>query len=276
VLLSENVRDEEQIIPTLIVANEIGRSVRYWIDAKERIVRDSLSRPPLHGRIGNLHVVKVVDGTLILKREPVFAELVNSSWNADVSGPLTFRWQDRAWLIDRGDQPPYREGVLIRVYPYKRRIEPREITSYYEEVLGAEGKRCGNPRNAIMEYEFTGACLYLLVASGVKYTRSFPPSSLVSSFYEGLAQQFKARLMGRQAGGEMDAKNLIPACVAFFLRASGGMKGRVEIERLLNEHVLCEIGKYLPEGTSAGPNVKLWDKDVKKAQKQIMRMVAVM
>jgi len=39
----------------------------------------------------------------------------------------------------------------------------------------------------------------------------------------------------------MEPDNLIPACVGFFLKASSRMEGRKEVERLLDEHVFCEI-----------------------------------
>jgi hypothetical protein len=270
VLLREDV-DEDQIIPTLIAAHEISHGVHRWVSAKEEIIQDSLSRPP-HTR--NLSVVKVVDGTLVLEREPVLAEFVSSSWSADVSEPLTARWLHRTRLGLRNEQPPYRDGVLIRVYPHKRRIEPVEITSRYEEMLETEGRSWSNPYNALTEYEFTGACLYLLVAPGVKYPIDFPPPSLVKNFWKGLAE-IEKRLMARRGRGGMKAKNLIPACVAFLLIASGGPSSPKEIEQLVHNHVFGEEGEYLLAGTSASPNVQLW-RDVKKVPIRIMRGLATM
>jgi hypothetical protein len=51
-------------------------------------------------------------------------------------------------------------------------------------------------------------------------------------------QEYEDHLVMRQAGREMDPDNLIPASVGFFLKASGRMEGRKEVERLVDEHVL--------------------------------------
>jgi hypothetical protein len=270
VLLSEDIRDEDQIIPTLLAAKRASDQESYWAQAKEKVVRRNLERLP-DRRIDNLRVVGVVDGTLILEWEPVVAKLVSSSLTAKSGEFLTYRWQNRTRLRERGDQPPYRDGIFIRILPYKRRIQSKEVTSHYQQVLEIEGRQYGNPRDAVMEYEFTGTYLELVVAAGVRYSQRFPAPLLVESFYKGLAQQFKTRLAGRQAGPGMEPTNLVPACVAFFLRACGGLSSPKEIEQLLNEHLFGGAEKYL-SGSSASPNAQLW-RDVKVAHRQIMRVL---
>ena len=61
----------------------------------------------------------------------------------------------------------------------------------------------------------------------------------------------------RTAGEPPEAQNLVPACVAFLLRAYG-LEGRKEIHHLLNEHVLCEIGKELQLGYTDNATYTLW------------------
>ena len=146
VLLREHVTDEDQIIPTLMVAHAIDRDAakeRHWAATKKEIIRSNLKRPP---RARNLGVAEVVDGILILKWELIVAQLVwepifsglvwegtsqqleGRSWKMDGSEPLTRRWKSRPpWSRSLTDQArPDRVGILIRVYPYKEKIEAQE------------------------------------------------------------------------------------------------------------------------------------------------------
>jgi hypothetical protein len=288
ILLKEREADEDLIVPTLLAAHEIDRGVQRWLEKREEVLRDNLTYLR-RTKIGdghrqtegprNLRVVKVVDDILILAYEPVSAELVSSFSSAstyDGYESLTLKWKSPFWSETvRRNQHPY-SAVLIRVYPHKKRVKPEEVAVHYENVLAAEGISYASSRNAFVEYDFTGELLYLLVTAGRwrmgKQKPSFPPPRLVGNFYYGLSQEFGERLMTRKAGFLMDADTLVPACIAFFLRASGGFKGRAEIERLLNEHLFDGADKYLP-GTSVGQNVQLW-RDVKKAQRQVMRALA--
>ena len=67
--------------------------------------------------------------------------------------------------------------------------------------------------------------------------------------------------------------NLVPACVAFYLRdeharQGGARRSRAEVHRILNEHVLCAAGRTpLPDDALPGPETnKLWG-DVKNTSK---------
>jgi hypothetical protein len=102
---------------------------------------------------------------------------------------------------------------------------------------------------------------------------AFPPPSLIRTFYRGLMEEFSRRLTTR--GREFEAYNLIPACVAFLLKASGGIKGRKEVHRLLNNFVYCE--KKFPEDGYANTSevVQLWN-DVPKARERLARTLPFM
>jgi len=93
----------------------------------------------------------------------------------------------------------------------------------------------------------------------------FPTTRIVQGFYEMLLGKpsgdgFHKRLATRTRGPAPTADNLIPACVAFYLRNSGRIQSPKEIHRLLNEHVLRETHKkVLPEGDSSSESNQLWE-----------------
>jgi hypothetical protein len=99
---------------------------------------------------------------------------------------------------------------------------------------------------------------------------AFPPPGLVEAVYRGLLKELGKRLTTR--GRQFEAHNLIPACVAFLLRASGGIASRKEVHRLLNDHVFCE--KRLREDGYANTSevVKLWG-DVQLVQERVAPML---
>jgi len=294
VLLREHVTGEDQIILTLAAAYQIDRGMGHWTAAKETVIRRGLKHVPQRfPGSREVRVVKVVSEILLLEWEPIAAELVwdlifsgmvwegassqlvSRSWKEDGSEPLASRWKSRppGWRSMTDQARSDRAGVLIRVYPHKRAIQPKEVAARYQDVLKATELPFGGPRAALVEYEFWNGCLYLLVAAGEQQSRgeiSFPSASFVEIFSHGVLQEFRDRLAARKAGPKMNAEKLIPACVAFFLRASGRMDGRVEIERLLNDHV-HGTEKYLP-GSSVSENVQLW-RDVEKAQRLIVRVL---
>ena len=92
----------------------------------------------------------------------------------------------------------------------------------------------------------------------------FPTPRIVQGFYEMLLGKpsgdgFHKRLATRTRGPAPSADNLISACVAFYLRNNGKIQSRKEIHRLLNEHVLCETHKFIPEVTYAtSESNQLW------------------
>jgi hypothetical protein len=303
ILLKEPITDEDQIVPTLLAAYQVDRGMAHWKDAKETVIRNNLKHvPPRYPGAMKLAVVKVVDGILLLEREPVFAELVQDlivsgmvwdgaasqlvsrSWKEDGSKPLASRWKSRSpsWQSMDGQARSDRTGVLIRVYPYRRAIQPREVASRYQEVLETRRLSYGGARDALIEYEFWNNCLYLLVAAGGQVPRdevSFPSPQLVESFSGGMLQEFSDRLVTRKAGKKTDAENLIPACVAFLLRASHGVESPKKVHQVLNDHILDESWKDLAlwqrlprDGSTNSASRQLWG-NVKKAQKQIMRVL---
>jgi len=73
-------------------------------------------------------------------------------------------------------------------------------------------------------------------------------------------------------GRQFEASNLIPASVAFMLRASGGIQSQKEIHRLLNDQVFGE--KRLDEyGYANTSEVVQLRENVPKAGERIARML---
>jgi hypothetical protein len=250
VLLKDGVTDEDQIISTLTFTHEVYRK-----PAKG-------AKKPSEGRGHLLPTVycgvKVIDGVHIVEREPISAGI----------------------LVQR--RPPDNEsrhiprGILIQVFSHKKVVGPERVASVYKEELAAKGIPCESSRGASIKFEFVGNRLYLTImpAQNASVDRiAFPPPRLVSAFYRGLMEEFSKRLTTR--GREFEAYNLIPACVAFLLRVSGGIKSRKEVHRLLNDFVFCE--KKLPEEGYASTSevVQLWG-DVHKAGERIARTLPFM
>jgi hypothetical protein len=86
------------------------------------------------------------------------------------------------------------------------------------------------------------------------------------------------RLTGRKSGRGWKPETLVPAIVVFYLRTYGGIGGRKEVHRLLNERVLDPARQgdvprmeRLPEvGGSTSASNQLWD-NVRRAPKQLIR-----
>ena len=85
-------------------------------------------------------------------------------------------------------------------------------------------------------------------------------------------------MRGRKSGPGWKPETLIPAIVAFFLRTYGGLVGRKEVYRLLNERVVdparqgnvARLERLLEDGLSTSASNQLW-KNVERAHKQLIR-----
>jgi hypothetical protein len=80
-MLLEVNAGEDQIIPTLALANAIGQDVPHLIAARRRLLKLSEDRQAWNNevdkfvrRYGSLRPVRVVDGILILEKLPVSEE----------------------------------------------------------------------------------------------------------------------------------------------------------------------------------------------------------
>jgi hypothetical protein len=259
VLLEDNA-GENQIIPTLALANHLCHGVPRLVREKESLVdlwgdeqawdqeADSFTR-----RFGGLRPVRATQGVLVLERLPVFVG------------------------IDYAVVAKTPEAVAISVYPHRRLAEAEEVASEYDKALSDAGILCNEQRAGNLSFDFHNRSLVIRVWPGTVVERTtvtegftvprpgwrrdagaFPEPQIVQGFYNMLRHRFARDLATRTTGPVTEADNLVPACVAFFLR-SYGLKGRKEPQKLLNAHVLPNTWKKLPEeGYGSSATKQLW------------------
>jgi hypothetical protein len=247
VLLREGVSDEDQILPTLVFAHEIDRRAA---GGRAATTYENTGLMP-----HEWNTVKTVDGIDILEEEPIRADIL-------VKRPPP----------DKGVET-IRKGVLIQVSFHKKGVEPKRVGSIYAERLTANRMRFGRAPSGVMEYEFVGNRLYLTVKlkkeSAVDES-IFPTPQLVEQFYRGLRKEFRDRLTAH--GRTFEPDNLIPACVAFLLRASGGIRSQKEIHRLLNNQVFGRK-RFDESGYASTSEVVQLRENVPKAGERIARLL---
>jgi hypothetical protein len=247
VLLSEGVSDEDQILPTLVFAHEIDRGAA---GGRAVTTYENTGLMP-----HEWNTVKTVDGIHILAEEPIRADILVKRPPPDKGGEAI----------------PH--GLFLQVSYHKTAVEPEHVASVYAERLAARGMRFGSAPSGVMEYEFVGNRLYLTVQLKKESAVDeliFPSPQLVEQFYRALRKEFRKRLTTH--GRTFEAYNLIPACVAFLLRASGGIGSQKEIHRLLNDQVFGEK-KLREDGYAHTPEVVQLRENVLKAGERIARLL---
>jgi hypothetical protein len=266
-MLLEDGADEDRGFPILSYAGlelRVGGGERAKLRASlaeasvnpgkwERLTRE------LSGKGGRARPVEVVGGVLVLERVPVTVKV----------------WE--------GPEPE----VWIEVMPRSRPASPEEVASLYEQSMREHGLPCYEDCAISLTAFLTEHHLRLIVKPeflGVHMgddppDGSFPSPGLVGDAYEGLIEgNLGERLRGRKRGRGWKPETLVPAIVAFFLRTYGGMVGRKEVHKLLNEHVLDPARRgnlphleRLPEdGSSTSASNQLW-KNVERAHRQLIR-----
>jgi hypothetical protein len=254
-LIKKGVIQEDQILPTLVFWHEIDRG--------------AAGGAPAGSFDGGLpssqawETVERVDDIDILEEVPIRADFLLKV------GPTG----------NKAEGVPHR--VLIQVSFHKKAVEPKRVGAIYAEKLAAKGISFGSVSSGSIDYVFERNRLFLTVGLKKGPTvdgRAFPPPRLVEAFYSELLGDPGQRLTtrGKQfvVNKQLGASNLIPASVAFLLRASGGLQGRKEIHRLLNDQVFGEK-KFDESGyASTSDVVQLW-RDVPKAGTRIARMLPI-
>jgi hypothetical protein len=265
--LIEDSVNEDRVFPTLAYA---GLEVRDS-GGKRAELRVSLAEASgnpeewerltgeLLEKTGRLRPIEVVGGVLVLERVPVSVKV----------------WE--------GPKPE----VWIEVMPRSKPAFPTEVAALYEQTMREHGLPCEEERAISLTSYLTELHLRLIlkpvflgihVGNGPPSGR-FPIPGLVGDFSRGLLEGgLGERLRGRKSGRGWKPETLVPAIVAFFLRTYGGMVGRKEIHKLLNEHVLDPArGGHLPhlqrlpeEGMSTSASNQLW-KNAERAHKQLIR-----
>jgi hypothetical protein len=267
-VLLEDGADEDRVFPTLAWAGlEVRDSGGKRAEVREALAEASgnpeecerLTRDLLEGT-GRISPIEVVGGVLVLERVPVAVKV----------------WE--------GPEPE----VWIEVMPRSKLASPAEVASAYEQTMKERELRCDEERVISLTAFLTEHHLRLIIRPmfmGIHMGDGppdglFPSPGLVGNTSRGLLEGggLGEHLRGRNSGRGWKPETLVPAIVAFFLRTYGGMVGRKEVHKLINERVLDPARKgnvphlqRLPEeGMSASVSNQLWE-NAKRAHKQLIR-----
>ena len=266
-MLVEDEANEDRVFPTLAWAGlEVkdggGKRAKLRASLTEASVNPGeweLLTRELSGKGGRVRPIEVVGEVLVLERVPVTVKV----------------WE--------GPEPE----VWIEVMPRSRPASPEEVASLYEQTMSEHGLPCEEERAISLTSFLTEHHLRLIIRPeflGIHMGDGppeglFPSPGLVGDVSRGLLEDgLGKRLRGRNSGRGWKPETLVPAIVAFFLRTYGGMDGRKEVHKLINERVLDPTRKgnvprleRLPEeGRSTSASNQLWD-NVRRAHKQLMR-----
>jgi hypothetical protein len=256
VLLEEDA-EENQIIPTLVLANHLCHGVPRLLAEKERLVelwdRGQVWDEEVHRfarRFGGLLPVRVVDGVLILERQRA---LVTIGYAPAAKTP---------------------QEVIITVYPHRTPLaKAKEVASQYEQTLSDAGiahdeecavrlsssrynrrlEICIQPGTIVERTIVTEGFTVAQAGWRLDKKASFPQPRLVGDLCAALvatasAEGFAAELPTRRRSHPPKPENLVPACVAFLLDGYG--TDHRKIYRLLDERVLDETWKsHLDHGS---------------------------
>jgi hypothetical protein len=273
-LLEEGLGHEDIAIPTLAFANGVGEGYVDLADAQQRLLAAEQGSDRWEEEVDRFvracptfRPVDVVNGVVILERLPVSVKIHN-------------------YAHPRIVMPKF---VILEVGPSFRMAKPEHVAALYERVLTSAGIPCTEGLQGAMRWRFhTFPGHHLLIDVEHRYGREtevehlanmhpggkpvFSHPSTIREYYKMLMGKpegpgFAQYLVGRSRGRTPAADTLIPACVAAYLRYSGGIESRKEIHGLLNEHVLRGTWRVLPEeGYSSSAVNQLW-RDVEKVQR---------
>jgi hypothetical protein len=244
-MLLEEDAPENQIIPTLALANHLSHGVPRLITERDRFKRleedEQAWEAEAHGfarRYGGLRPVRMAQDVLILERRPILAAV------------------GYAFVSKRAVE------AVVTVYPHRTPLATsEEIAAEYSKVLSTAGVTCDERRTGHLSYAFVNRRLEISIRPGTAIEpttttkgttvpkpgwrsdeASFPTPLVVGGLCTALAKAlsaggFGADLPKRGRGKAPEAENLIPACVAFLLKEYGVQPDK-EINALLAEHVL--------------------------------------
>lgn len=264
-LLNEGVGHEDVVLPTLVLANNLDLGC----------VRDRLSEASQNPGLWKvetdrftrvfpqLRPIDVIEGAVIVERTPVSVEIVNYA-HPHIVVP---------------------KHIAIEVRPSFRMVKPEQVAHLYERHLAAAALSHseqwvgsmswdfwkGRSELSIrIEYPYTSASAEVAASSLPEGGPRFAHPFFVGRYYEmlmGTAEGpgFAKYLIGRSRGRSPVADALVPAATAAILRYHAGVESPKAVHRLLNEHVLRDGWKTLPEGYSSSESNQLW-RDVKKVK----------
>jgi hypothetical protein len=278
ILLRKGV-SEETIIPTLAyaynarlawaLAEEKNQLISAWTDPEAWRAEAELFAE----RHPSLRLVEIVDGLLVVERLSVYAY---------VHTPVYVGEWDAAPRPSDRVRVGWDTEVVIAIYPHSRQASSESVASLYREATSANGLAVGESDTESLAVERRENYTLIIVKhrdktipngpKGLSWRPVFPPPDRVGAYYGLLmgtayGQGFASHLNTRKRGRAPEPDTLIPACVALYLRPAVG--SRVEVHKMLNEHVLRDTWKKLPEESYGTSKVnQLW-RDVEKVRSRL-------
>jgi len=257
VLLEENA-PENQIIPTLALANHLCHGVPRLVTEKEQLeLLQGDEQAWTEGanrfarRFGGLRPVRIANGILILERQPV--------------------------LVTVGYARTHKTSVdvVVTVYPHRAPLAaPAEVAMLYDKALSDAGLAHEERRTAHLSFAFYNSRLEITVRPGTVIKRAtitegvtvskpgwrsdeapFPHPHLMGELYGTLRKEFARELATRIRSRPPKSKHLVPACVAYLMECHG--ERRKGIHKLLNDHVVCGTGTEF-KNAGLSETVQLW------------------
>lgn len=264
-LLKEDIGHEDVVIPTLVLA--VGFDLedirRRLSEAKQSPARWKAEIDALVRTYSQVRALDVVEGAVIVERIRVSVEVRNYP-HPHIVVP---------------------KHVEIRVGPGFRAVKPEQVALLYEDHLNAAKIAYSQQWAGSMSWHFFRGAPSLTI--NVEYPWAHKNAEVASSslpargpefahpyfvgrYYEMLMGHaegpgFAKYLAGRSRGRVPVAETLVPAVTAAILRYREGIESPKEVHRLLNEHLLYDTFKTLPEGYSSSASTQLW-RDVNKVR----------
>jgi hypothetical protein len=248
-LLDNGIENEDEIIPTLVLAANVGQMPRleYIRDELAKAGRDSKARAELDGQLYSvsggwiMSSGRVVDGVPLVRRA-----LLRITGFKDKGGHI--------------------EEIAIDVF--KRSVTHEEVGKWYEWYLKQENLDydLNDLSRGVVAYKTDNREFFRLIARPEERSvdtdgrilpitegiRKFPHPPAVAGMYKGLRglmafAEPNTLLSGRLRGPDFKPHNLVPACVAWYLGGRRALIRRPEmipqVAKMLNQHLLAPCGK---------------------------------
>jgi hypothetical protein len=248
-LLDNGIENEDEIIPTLVLAANVGQMphLEHIRDELAKAGRESKARGEL---VDELYSVsggsvmssgRVVDGVPLVQRAP-FRISVTRDKNEAI------------------------EEIAFDVF--KRSVTHEEVRKWYEWYLKLEGVDydLNELSRGVVTYKTDNRKFFSVIARPeemsvdghghilpiIEGVRKFPHPEAVAGLYHGLRDliqftEFPLLLAGRLSGPMLKPHNLVPACVGWYVADRGRrlkQRGALsQVTKILNEHLLAPRGE---------------------------------
>jgi hypothetical protein len=272
-LWDNEIEDEDEIIPTLVFAANLGEAPRLERirDGLTKAAKGSKDRVELNVQLydcfGGLSVtsMRVVDGVPVVREAPFriigfsgesyVEEVAIDVFKRSAEGEEIREWYE--WYLKREN---LEYGLNRGEFAYKFDISADRVAykghNEFLRILARPEERSVDPDGYI----------FPIIAGG----RKFPPPEVIAGVYTALQGSqaedgfagFDSVLPGKRGGRTFETRNLVPACVAWYV---GGRRALTNLERgspvrprvakILNEGLLKPCGKDLLPDRGSGSTI---------------------